>query len=193
MMYKDEIVYFEKEGNCNFPDVINAVSDYIEKNNLIKNVVVFAGRTNSALKLKQNLSDYNVDITVVTYAVGRKFIKKENGNEEFIIPQIATQESKNIILQAGMNYIQGGLPFEPILSCTGDNATEMIISSLGIISKGLVQCISAAIMAFENGHIEENEKIIALSGDTAILVTPTIKRDLFSGNFRIHKIICKPL
>lgn len=192
-MIEDKIIYFEKEGNKNFPEVIEAVNDYIGRDKSIKNVVVFAGRLNSVLNLQEKLSQYDVKITVTTYAAGRKFTRIKNEREEHIIPEVTMPEAKRKILQENMNYIQGGLPFEPILSCTGDNGTEMIISSYETISKGLTQCVSAAIMAFENGYVEEDEKIIALSGDTAILVTPTIRREMFCGNFKIHKIICKPI
>lgn len=192
-MIEDKIIYFEKEGNKNFPEVIEAVYDYIERDKAIKNVVVFAGRLKSVLNLKERLSQYDVKITVATYASGRKFVRVNGEKEEYIIPEVTMPEAKEKILEASMNYIQGGLPFEPILSCTGDNATEMIISSYETISKGLTQCVSAAIMAFENGYVVENEKIIAMNGDTAIVVTPTIRREMFCGNFKIHKIICKPI
>lgn len=192
-MIEDKIIYFEKEGNGNFPGVIEAVYDYIERDKTIKNVVVFAGRLKSVFNLQERLSSYRVKITVATYASGRKFERVNDEKEEYIVPEVTKPEAKKKILEANMNYIQGGLPFEPILSCTGDNATEMIISSYGTISKGLTQCVSAAIMAFENGYVGEKEKIIAMSGDTAIVVTPTIRREMFCGNFKIHKIICKPI
>ena len=141
------------------------------------------------------LKEYNTKISIATYPFGREFVKinKETEETEVIIPDITTSDAKEKILELGMNYIQGGLPFEPIRSCTGDNSTEMIVSTFDIISKGLVHCVSAAIMAKENGYLADDEKIIAMAGDTAILVTPTIRRDIFGGKFRIHKILCKPL
>lgn len=195
MMNKDNITYFENEGNSNFDCVISVVEEYLKTLNNAQKIVVFAGKMDSVLKLHNTLNTYDVSITVATYPFGREFTKynKENEEPEIIIPDVTTLESKAKILELGMNYIQGGLPFEPIRSCTGDNSTEMIVSTLDLISRGLVHCISAAVMAKENGYVEENEKIIALSGDTAIIVTPTIRRDLFSGDFKIHKILCKPL
>lgn len=196
MKHIDKTVYFETEGNTNFEHVIEAVHNYIDQDDSIKNIVVFAGKTSSVFRLQESLLNNNkqhINITVATYAFGRKFIRSNNEEPEAVVPEASTKEAKEQILASGMNYIQGGLPFEPILSCTGDNSTEMIISAYGTISRGLPHCISAAVMAYENGILEENEKIIALSGDTAILVTPTIRREIFSGDFRIHKIICKPL
>ena len=123
MMINDNIIYFEKEGNINFPNVIKAVADYIKKDNSVKNIVVFAGNLHSVFALKDSLEPFNVTLTVATYANGRKFRKRNDDENKFITPEVASFEAKEKILESGMNYIQGGLPFEPILSCTGDNAT----------------------------------------------------------------------
>lgn len=196
-MMKDNITYFENAGNTNFDAVISTVSEYLQTDESIKNIVIFAGKKASVISLYDKLFDYKhpIKISVATYSYGREFksTNNETGEIDTIIPDVTTSEAKTQILELGMNYIQGGLPFEPIRSCTGDNATEMIISTFDLISKGLVHCVSAAIMAKENGYIEDNEKVIALSGDTAIVVTPTIRRNIFDGGFKIHKILCKPI
>jgi len=195
MMQKDNIVYFNTNGNTNFNNVIATVRDYLSTDDTIKNVAVFAGNLSSVCNLHTELKDFDVKISVTTYPYGREFIKTntETEEKEIIIPEVTTHKSKQTIINMGMNYIQGGLPFEPIRSCTGDNSMEMIMSSFDLISKGLVHCVSAAIMTKENGYLDDDEKIIAMSGDTAILVTPTIRRDIFNGEFKIHKILCKPL
>lgn len=193
-MNTESISYFEKNGNSNFPAVVDVVKNYLQKDTTIKNVVVFAGNLDSVILLHDKLKENNVSLTVATYAYGREFFKSssEGAEPEVILPEVASRESKKKIIELGINYVQGGLPFEPIRSCTGDNSLEMIVSTFDIISKGLVHCVSASIMAKENGYLEDDEKIIAISGDTAIVVTPSLRRDLFDGKFRIHKILCKP-
>lgn len=193
-MISDTITYFQTPGNHNFDDVITIIKDYLSENSSVKNVVVFAGRTASVFKLHHSLSEYAVSISVATYAFNRKFPQPDasENEERYIIPDVTTRSARDEIIESGMNYLQGGLPFEPILSCTGDNATEMIVSAYETISKGLPLCISAAVMAFENGILEENEKVLACTGDTAVLVTPTIRRELFCGGFKIHRILCMP-
>jgi hypothetical protein len=148
----------------------------------------------SVLKVKNTFSD-DFDLIIATYSSGRKFLisKDDESEEEIVIPEVATQTAKNIILNQGMKYVQGGLPFEPILSCTGDNSTEMIVSTFELISNGLTLCINGAIMAYENGYVKEGEQIISFCGDTSIVVCPTAKRDLFNGNFKIQRILCKPI
>lgn len=195
MMSKDNITYFEQEGNRNFDSVIAIVEEYLQSNHSVKNISVFAGKMNSVIKLHSALEKYNVNITVTTYPFGREFTKmNSNADEpEIIIPDVTTTDARKQILALGMNYVQGGLPFEPIRSCTGDHSTEMIISSFNMIAKGLIHCISSAIMVKENGYLADSEKIVAIAGDTAIVATPTIRRDIFNGKFKIHKILCKPL
>lgn len=193
-MNTESISYFESVGNKNFPEVVSVICNYLQNNSDIKNIAVFAANMKSVLLLHEKLKEYNVSITVATYGYGREFYKaSENEDEpEVIIPEVTKREAKKQILELGMNYVQGGLPFEPIRSCTGDNSLEMIVSAFDLISKGLSQCISASIMAKENGYIEDGEKMIAISGDTAIVVTPSLRRDLFDDKFKIHKILCKP-
>lgn len=194
MMNMENISYFDKGGNTNFPIVVDVVKKYLQTDSEIKNVAVFAGNMDSVLLLYENLKECNVSITVATYAYGREFYKASSNQEkpEVILPEVAKKDAKKRIVELGMNYIQGGLPFEPIRSCTGDNSLEMIVSTFETISKGLVHCVSAAIMTKENGYLEADERMIAISGDTAIVVTPTLRRDLFDEKFRIHKILCKP-
>lgn len=193
-MNTEKISYFEENGNSNFPEVVEVVKRYLQTDTEIKKVAVFAGNLDSVLLLHESLVKSNVSIIVATYAYGREFYKTsaENEEPEIIIPEVAKKDAKEKIIKLGMSYIQGGLPFEPIRSCTGDNSMEMIISTYETISKGLVHCVSASIMARENGCVEDKEKIIAISGDTAIVVTPSLRRDLFCDKFRIHKILCKP-
>lgn len=192
-MKSETIYYFEKESNVNFKEVANIVKEYVANHSNVKNITIFAANMESVVLLHDILSEQDVTITVATYGYGREFtIPSDNDQDKTIIPEVTTKESKSKIIDLGMNYVQGGLPFEPIRSCTGDNAIEMIVSTLGMISKGLVHCVSAAIMAKENGYLEDDEKIIALSGDTAVVITPCLRRDLFSNKFRIHEILCKP-
>lgn len=193
-MNMERVRYFEKGGNANFPMVVDVVKNYLDNDSEIKCVAVFAGNLDSVLLLHEKLSENDITIAVATYAYGREFYKtsSEDGEPEIILPEVAKRDAKKLILELGMTYIQGGLPFEAIRSCTGDNSLEMIVSTFETISKGLVHCVSAAIMARENGCVEDGEKLIAVSGDTAIVVTPSLRRDLFDEKFRIHKILCKP-
>jgi hypothetical protein len=193
-MIEYNTVYFEKEGNENINDVLNIAIEATKILNISK-LVIFSARTSSVFKLKEKLrnSNANIDIIVATFPYGKKYKVKKADEIVFDIPEAATREGKNEILEAGCKYIQGGIPLEPIKSCTGDNSTEMIVSTLSLLSKGLCLCVNAAIMAVENGYIGENESVISISGDTAIVVKPTIKNEIFSGDFKIERILCKPL
>ena len=193
MMIESKISYFEKKGNINFNEVIKiSVEAAIEKS--INKIVVFAARVGSVNDLIGMVEGKKIEIIVASYANGRVFYSGSSNEEERheVVPEVATEAVRKEFFERGIKYVQGGMPLEPIVSCTGDNSTEMIISTLNIISEGLVHCINGAVMACENGFINDNEKIISISGDTAVVVTPTIKRDMFSKNFRIHNILCKP-
>jgi len=194
MMINSKITYFEESGNANIDDVIKISVEAAKELN-IKKIAVFSARMSSVLKIKEATAGTDIDVIVTTYANGRKFLisKDDISEKEVVIPEVATKETKRDILNEGMKYVQGGVPFEPILSCTGDNSTEMIVSTFELISNGLTLCVNAAIMAFENGYVDEDEQIIAFSGDTSIVVKPTAKRDIYTGNFKIQRILCKPI
>jgi hypothetical protein len=192
-MINYNVSYFEKAGNHNIDDVID-ISVNAAKELGIKKIAIFSARMSSVLKLKQEVADAGIEIIVTTYAYGRKFkIKNNDSGYDEITPEVATKELKEIILKEGMHYIQGGVPLEPIISNTGDNSMEMIITSLELFSTGMTLCVNASIMAYENGYIEDGENIIAISGDTAIVAKPSNKRDFLCGDFKIHRILCKPL
>lgn len=191
MMKSINITYFDEPGNKNIDDVIKlSVQAAIKLG--IKKIAIFAASMLSIYKIKDAINDMDIEVIVTTYGHGRKF-RINSEIEEYVIPEVSKKEIKTEIIDLGFTYIQGGLPFENILSSTGDNSAEMIVSALNLISKGLSLCISAAVMSYENGYIDEEEKIIAISGDTSVVVTPSSKRDLFNDKFRIHQIICKPI
>lgn len=190
MMKESKVVYFDTPGNANVDIVMDLVIEKITQEN-IQHVVIFAARIESVKKFYDKTRKLGIDIVVATFAATKKFKKFSEEKEEEIIPEVATLRAKEEIEKMGMRYVQGCLPLEPILSCTGDNSMEMIISSLNLLSYGLVHCINAAIMAYENGYVPQ-EKIIAFSGDTAVVVTPSLRTDLFNDQLRINEIICKP-
>lgn len=190
MMKESKIVYFNQPGNSNLDSVIDLVIEKI-KNENIRNVVIFAARMNSVRKFYNLTKDLDINIIIATYAATKTFKNFTEEKEYSIVPEVATSKCKTEIENLGMKYVQGCLPLEPILSCTGDNSMEMILSTLGLLSNGLPHCINAAIMAYENGYVPQ-EKIISFSGDTAIIATPSLRTDLFNDQFKIHEIICKP-
>jgi hypothetical protein len=58
----------------------------------------------SVLKVKNTFSD-DFDLIIATYSSGRKFLisKDDESEEEIVIPEVATQTAKNIILNQGMS------------------------------------------------------------------------------------------
>lgn len=189
MMRQSKTVYFNEQGNVNTEKVIDLVIKTAKKNN-INQVVMFAGRMKSISLFLEKAKDSEIELIVATYANGRTFsvIDKETDEEHLIESEVSTKEIRSELEKMGVKYVQGLEPLQPILSYTGDNSMEMIVSTLKMISNSLPLCVNAAIMAYENGFVDG--KIIAFSGDTAIITTPTFKKDLF--DFKIHEILCKP-
>ena len=188
-----KISYFEQIGNINVDEVIkNSISVANELG--IKKIVAFSATKSSVLKLKNAIGDLDIQLIVATYSCNRIFSKiDENGKQQSFVIELGSLEAKQELANQGIPLIQGGIPLEPILSSTGDNATEMIVSSLNLISQGLTLCVNGAIMACENGYADENEQIISMSGDTSIVCRTSYKRNLFRDTFKIERILCKPL
>lgn len=194
MMIESKIFYFKKKGNENLDDVIDIVIENAKQLG-IKKVSVFAARFEPVRDAVENFRKNNLELIVTTYAWGTKFFSVGSEDEKpvEVMPEMATNDAANYFSQNNIPYIRGGQPLEPILSTTGDHSMEMIVESLNLISEGIPLCINSAVMAYENGFLDEGERIISFSGDTAVVIIPSDKKMLFSNALRIERILCKPL
>jgi hypothetical protein len=64
---------------------------------------------------------------------------------------------------------------------------------LSLFGGGFAVCVQAVLQACDQGVIEQGEKVIAIAGDTAAVMTASTTRGFLSreSGFSINEILCK--
>jgi len=160
-------------------------------------VFVFAATKQSVYDLYESLKDYECKVYAVSFPYKEEFIiNKGEGQEEEYIPETSRENVREEFANKNIVLIQGCMPFdEIILPGVYDAKIRTLTSTLSMISKGLVLCIQAVLMASDSGYAEPGEDVIAMAADTAVIVKSCQKKWLFhpEKGLKIKEILCKPL
>lgn len=165
----------------------------------IKKLVVASETGLSALKAANMTEDSGIDLIVVTSAAGTTIEKTIIGDLRIGIPD---RRIWNQLEQAGARIVRATDPLYNIgaaLEHKGiPTAGTFVRLLLGMISSGTAVCVTATLMATDNGALNEGEEVVAVAGswvglDTAIVVRATNSVNLLKkGAMQIREIICKP-
>jgi hypothetical protein len=165
----------------------------------LKKLVVASETGLSALKAAEMLRDSGINLIVVTSAAGTKIEKTVIGNLRIGIPdeKILNQLEKN-----GARIVKATDPLYNIgaaLEHSGvPTLATLIRMCLGMMSSGTAVCVSATLMACDNGALTEGEEVVAAAGswvglDTALVVRAANSVNLLKAkSMRIREIVCKP-
>jgi len=153
----------------------------------------------SALKAIEMLRDSQISVIVVTSAAGTRIEKTIIGDLKIGIPdrKIWDQLEKN-----GAKIVRATDPLYNIGAALEHNGVPTLATlirlSLRMISSGTAVCVTAALMATDNGLLRDGEDVVAVGGswlglDTALVVQATNSVNLLKkGSLHIKEIICKP-
>ncbi len=165
----------------------------------VKKLIVASETGLSALKAVEALKNTGIALIVVTSAAGTKVEKTAIGDLRIGIPDKAIWDKleKNgaRIIRAADPLYNVGAALEHVGTLT---LATIVRLCLKIVSSGTSVCISAALMATDNGLVKEGEEVVAVAGswvglDTAFVVRATNSASfLKKGAFIIKEVICKP-
>jgi len=165
----------------------------------ISNLIVASETGLSALKATEMLRDSEMSLIVVTSAAGTRIEKTIIGDLKIGIPdrKIWDQLQKN-----GAKIVRATDPLYNIGAALEHNGiptlATLIRLSLRTISSGTAVCVTATLMATDNGLLRDGEDAVAVAGswlglDTAVVVQATNSVNLLKkGSLQIKEIICKP-
>ncbi len=165
----------------------------------IKKLVVASETGLSALKAAEILKKTKIDLIVVTSAAGTKIEKTAIGDLKIGIPDktIWDRLEKN-----GAKLVRATDPLYNVGAALEDSGVPTLATlirlCLRMISSGTAVCISATLMATDNGLLKEREEVVAVAGswlglDTALVVRASNSVNLFrKGAVQIREIVCKP-
>lgn len=165
----------------------------------IKKLVVASETGLSALKAVNLLRDSGISLIVVTSAAGTKIENSIIGDLRIGIPdkRIWDQLEKN-----GAKIVRATDPLYNIGATLEHKGVPTLATlvrlSLKMISSGTAVCVTATLMATDNGVLREGEEVVAVAGSWVGLDTALVVRAANSVNFlkagamQIREIICKP-
>jgi len=193
-----DVFYFSTCGEVNTKKTLELALDRAHKLGISK--LIIASETGlSALKAVNMLQGSNVNLIVVTSAGGTRIEKTIIGDLTIGIPdkriwdQLEKSGAKIVRATDPLYNIGASLEHKGI-----PTLATLIRFCLKMVSSGAAVCVTAALMATDNGLSKEGEEVITVAGswvglDTALVVRATNSVNLLkAGSLQIREIICKP-
>ena len=190
-MKEKTVRYFSKPGKDNTNQVINAVKERVEEND-INYIVAPTSTGKSALKLINEIENKNLKIIVVGLHAGFR----EGDNIPLPINKQNEIKEKGAQVFIGSHSLSGiGRSISNKFG--GITPTEIIANTLRLFcGHGIKVAVEISIMAADAGLIPTNQNIIAIGGshggyDTAIVLKPAHMNNVF--DIEIKEILAKPV
>ena len=192
------VFYFNVCGQVNTEKTLKlAIQRTYELN--VKKLVVASETGLSALKTADMLRGSGIDLIVVTSAAGTKIEKTIIGDLKIGIPD---KKIWNQLEEKGAKIVRATDPLYNIGAALEQKSVPTLATlirfCLRIISSGTAVCVTAILMATDNGVLSEGEEVVAVAGswiglDTALVARAANSVNLLkAGAMQIREIICKP-
>jgi len=191
-------LYFDVCGQINTEKTLKLAIQRAHELN-IKKLVIASETGVSALKAVDMLRDSVIDLIVVTSAAGTKIEDTIIGDLRIGIPD---KKICNELEKSGAKIVRATDPLYNIGAALEHKGvptlSTLIRMCFKMISSGTAVCVTAVLMATDNGVLTEGEEVVSIAGswvglDTALVVRATNSVNLFrAGAMQIREIICKP-
>lgn len=192
------ISYFNVCGQINTEKTLKLAIKRANELN-IKKLIVASETGLSALKAVEMLKGSGINLTVVTSAASTKVENTVIGDLRIGIPD---KEIWNQLERSGAKIVRATDPLYNVGAALEHRGVPtlatLIRMCLRMISSGTAVCVTAVLMATDNGVLTEGEEVMAVAGswvglDTALVVRATNSVNLLKkGALQIKEIICKP-
>jgi len=192
------IFYFNVCGQINTEKTLKLAIKRANELN-IKKLIVASETGLSALKAVEMLRGSGIHQIVVTSAAGTKVENTVIGDLRIGIPD---KEIWNQLERGGAKIVRATDPLYSVGAALEHRGVPtlatLIRMCLRTISSGTAVCVTAVLMATDNGVLTEGEEVVAVAGswvglDTALVVRAANSVNLLKrGAMQIKEIICKP-
>jgi len=192
------IFYFNVCGQVNTAKTLELAIQRANELN-IKKLVVASETGLSALKAAHKIRDRGINLVVVTSAAGTKIENTIIGDLKIGIPdkkiwsQLEEMDARIVRATDPLYNIGAALEYKGV-----PTLATLIRLGLRMISSGTAVCVTATLMATDNGILNEGEEVVVVAGswvglDTAIVMRAANSVNFFKrGAIQIREIICKP-
>jgi hypothetical protein len=192
------IFYFNVCGQINTEKTLKLAIQRAHELN-IKKLVVASETGLSALKAVDMLRDSGINLVVVTSAAGTKIEKTIIGDLRIGIPDNKIWDQ---LEKSGAKIVRATDPLYNVGAALEHKGVPtlatLIRMCLRMISSGTAVCVTAVLMAADNGVLAEGEEVVVVAGswiglDTTLVIRAANSVNLFrAGAMQIREIVCKP-
>ncbi|PRT72682.1 hypothetical protein C6A27_01145 [Streptococcus anginosus] len=149
--------------------------------NDISNIIIFAKKVENVLKLSQLLSETNINLIVTTFPNNQVlYIENEDGDIDEVIPEILSEENRQILTKNNIPLISSTLPLDPVvIPGTNYNPYTIISQTLSLFGLGTDLAVQSALMSVDNGFIKPSERVLSLTSSIAVDLQTTNSRFVF--------------
>lgn len=188
--------YFEREGRQNLPHVLNVVKKAFKKRDDVRvcKLVIFTAVGEGPALAYNKLKEYKPKIIAVTFPPGFSVKRKNDDGNTIEMAVHLSDELKNFFDGVGITVLTGRLPFDGFDAVDSiKQQMKLIRDTLSLFGGGFSLCVQAVLQACDMGAIEIGEKVVAISGDCAAIMTAstTVKFLSFDGGLSVNEILCK--
>lgn len=186
------IVYFDGEGRENLISVIRVVRSRMKKQPQLRalKLVIFTAFGEGPARAYNMLAEFEPTIIAVTCPPDFTVKRGDEVYKPAIDPKL-----RKFFDGVGIKVLTGRLPLDSIEGMDGYNReAQLIRNALSIFGGGVVPCVQAVLQACDMGAVEIGERVIAISGDWAALVTASNTAAALTREhgISINEILCKP-
>ena len=188
-MARKFITYFDKQGENYTDELITAVSEKLDVSPQIKRILIASATGESALKLREAISD-DIEIINVTHHMGFSGANESDISDD-MIKKLEKQDVKTYFGAHAFSGAARGVTNK----YGGYSPLDVVADTLRMFSHGIKVAAEISIMAADAGLVPVGEEIIAIGGrghgvDSAVILTPVNAKNLF--DMEIHEIIAMP-
>lgn len=186
------ITYFEQEGRENLPQVLRGVKRALRKRAELREMklVIFTATGEGPALAYGQMHEFDPQIIAVTFPP-EFFVRR--GSEHFH-PRIS-EKLNGFFRGVGIRVLTSRLPFDLMDGLDAHNDQMRLIKNiLSIFGGGFALIVQAVLSACDHGEVRQGEKVIAISGDTAAVITACNSQKFLSktDGLVVNEILCKP-
>lgn len=192
MSKSHSILYFEREGRENWPHVLRLVKRTFQRRPDLRSckVVIFTAIGEGPAAAYNLLQEWDPKIIAVTLPPDFSVVR----DGQKVSPRVPPK-AKAFFDGVKIPVITARLPFQKIEGATAHNEQMgLIVDVLSLFGGSFAQGIQAVLQACDHGLLEVGEKVIAVTGDSAAVLTASTTGKFLTRDegLAIHEIICKP-
>jgi len=188
-----KIVYFENEGRKdNWPQVLRLVKGVFQQRPEVHSykVIVFTAIGEGPVAAYNLLQEWDARIIAVTLPPDFVVVR----DNQKLSPRVPAK-AKAFFDGVGIPVITARLPFQAMEGATAHNEQMGLITAvLSLFGGSFAQSVQAVLQVCDHGLVEIGEKVFAVTGDSAAIMTASTSGKFLSREegLSINEIICKP-